>query len=63
VPPYNVGEIQEGYDKLYQIHIPGKDRAKIKKLMSQHDKIVTFIDGSCLGNPGPAGASAAFFAS
>lgn len=34
MPPYNIGEIQEGYDKLYQFHISGKERAKIKKLMN-----------------------------
>jgi ribonuclease HI len=34
----------------------------MKKLLSEHSKIVTYIDGACNSNPGKAGAGVAFFA-
>lgn len=33
----------------------------MRKLLSESSEVVTFIDGACVGNPGPAGCGAVFF--
>ena len=41
--------------------ISAQERRQIKELITSSRKIVTFIDGSCVVNPGPGGAGVAFF--
>jgi len=41
--------------------ISPQERRQIKELITGSCKIVTFIDGSCVVNPGPGGAGVAFF--
>jgi len=45
---------------MYEFNLSAKDMQRMKKLVHQKE-IVCYIDGACIGNPGPAGASAVFF--
>ena len=38
-----------------------QELAKMKKKFGAHNTVVIFIDGACIGNPGPSASAACFF--
>ena len=46
---------------MYEFTIKAGDLKRMRELCHK-EKVVCFIDGACIGNPGPAGCSAIFFA-
>ena len=62
MPPYNVQNVQQGLDEVYTFSINSKTRAEMTRLLQQSPEVITYIDGACVGNPGPSGCGVAFFA-
>ena len=63
LPPYDVSDVQQGINREYQLNISKRDQVKMRKLLTENQRVITYIDGACTSNPGKAGAGVAFFAS
>ena len=61
MPPFDLDQLESGSQRQYTMNISSKEKAKINEIFAKNHDIIVYTDGSCYGNPGPAGAGVAFY--
>ena len=61
LPSYDMNDSHAVESMKYSFYISAEERKQMLGLISGSRKVVTYIDGSCMGNPGSGGAGVALF--
>lgn len=61
MPPWDVDQVQNGYVQQFEFTLTAQNLQRMRKL-THKEEIVVSTDGAAIGNPGPSGSAAAFFA-